>query len=189
MSLLPATELLRRVGDGDGAAVEELLPLVYDELRAVAGKRFGAERNDHTLQPTALVHEVYLRMIDQDGVRYHDRSHFFALAARMMRRVLVDHARTKRRQKRGGGWNRVTLSGGALTTPDSAVDAVIVDDLLTELTQLNERQGKIAELRVFAELELAEIAQCLDVSVTTVKDDWRAARAWLKFRLSETDPE
>lgn len=183
-----ATELLQRAASGEVNAAEALFPLVYDELRGIAACRLQNESAGHTLQPTALVHEAYLRLIEQDRAVLRDRRHFFAVAARVMRRILIDHARAKKRSKRGGdGWRRVSLSTRLVASDDdTGLDALALDEALRELAAMNARQASIVELRLFAELSIEDIAECLDLSATTVKDEWRAARAWVRYRL-ETD--
>lgn len=180
--------LLTETASGDASAAEALFPLVYEELRAIAARKLASEPPGHTLQATALVNEAYLRLIDQTRARYRDRPHFFAVAARVMRRVLVDHARGKQRQKRGRGWHRVTLSTNLAGPDNEGVDALALDEALTELAAMNDRQARVVELRLFGELEVEEVAECLGVSATTVKDEWRAGRSWIRFRL-EADHE
>ncbi len=178
----PATDLLERSRRGDSSAAEVLLPYVYDELRRLAQRRLESERRDHTLEPTALVHEAYLKLIGQAEVRYRDVRHFRAIAATMMRRVLIDHARGKQRAKRGEAWQRVELTDGALVD-EPMVEFLDLADALEELETLNERHARIVDMRMFGELTLDEIAEELELSRTTVKADWRVARAWLKRRL------
>ncbi len=176
------TRLLQAAADGKGYAVSELTPLVYDELRALAARRLGSERPGHTLQPTALVHEAYLRLIDQTRARYQDKDHFFAIAARTMRRVLIDHARGRDREKRGGEWHRVSIST-RLEAESAEFDLLELDELLDGLAELNARHAQIAELRLFGDLESTEIAEALGVSNTTIKNEWRVARAWLQVQM------
>ncbi len=168
-------------------AAEKLMATVYDELRGLARGYLKRERSDHTLQPTALVHEAYLRLADQDRVRWRGRSHFFAVGARMMRRLLVDHARARRRVKRGGEWLRVTLGQGvgSLLGRELDRDQLLALDLaLQRLADLDARQARIVELRFFAGLEVAEVAEVLGVSKRTVEGHWTHARAWLKRELA-----
>ncbi len=170
-------------GDPQGAA--EMLSLAYEELRSMAaGFLYRGDRHQ-TLQPTALVHELYLRLTGHaDGV-WHDRCHFLAVASMAMRQIVMDHARRRRADKRGGGWNRVTLSDVAGASPLPEADLIALDSALTKLDQLNERQARIVELRFLAGLTVEEVATLLDVSETTVKRDWRMARAWLMNELSD----
>ncbi len=189
MSASPAqeevTQLLFRVGSGDDAAASDLLPLVYEELRRLADAFMRQERRDHTLQPTALVHEAYLRLVDQTRVRWQDRTHFFAVAATCMRRILVNHARDRGRQKRGGGAQRVTLKDLADTGAIGDAELVDLDDALARLEQLDARKVRVVEFRFFAGLTVEQTAELLDLSPVTVKRDWDFARAWLLKELIE----
>lgn len=178
------TEILARIDHGEESAVAVLLPKVYDELRVVAGNYFRSERPEHTLQPTALVHEAYLRMAGAQSISWNNRAHFFAVAANAMRRVLTDHARKKKAAKRGGGRDRVTLSG--LLTPvniDMEIDLIALDEAMTKLTQLLPRQGRIMEMRFFAGLNAEEVAHVLGVTTRTVEREWRMAKAFLRLEL------
>jgi RNA polymerase sigma factor (TIGR02999 family) len=185
------TEILTGLEDGrlDAApAAEELMAVVYDELRGLARGYLRRERSDHTLQPTALVHEAYLRLADQDRVSWRGRSHFFAVGAQMMRRLLVDHARSRRRVKRGGDWQRVTLARGGAPLSGHGLDRdqlLALDQALEKLAGLDRRQARIVELRFFAGLDVAEVAAVLGVSKRTVEGHWTHARAWLKRELAE----
>jgi len=179
------TRLLSRVGDGDESAASDLLPLVYDELRRLAGSYMRREQSDHTLQPTALVHEAYLRLVDQTRVCWQDRTHFFAVAATCMRRILVNHARDRRRLKRGGGARRVTLQDLAETGAVGDAELVDLDDALKRLERLDERKVRVVEFRFFAGLTVEQTAELLDLSPVTVKRDWEFARAWLLNALVE----
>jgi RNA polymerase sigma factor (TIGR02999 family) len=178
------TALLRAWGQGDAAAGERLLPLVYDELRRLAASYLRKERPDHTLRPTALVHEAYLRLVGQQG-GWQNRQQFFGVAAQMMRRVLVDHARSRRRLKRAGGWTRVSLDaadGQALyVTPD--VDLLALEEALGELQGVDPEAIRLVELRFFAGLSIEDAAQVMGVSVATANRSWRLAKAWLFQRL------
>jgi RNA polymerase sigma factor (TIGR02999 family) len=178
----PVTALLRAWGGGDEAARDQLLPLIYAELRSRAACRLRRERHGHTLQPTALVHEAYLRLVGQE-VAWKNRAHFFALASEMMRRILVDHARGRNRDKRAGGWTRVELDDAVAMAEQRDVDLVLLDQALAELTVLDPQQGRIVELRFFGGMTLEETAQVLGVSPATVTRDWTLARAWLYRRL------
>ncbi len=171
-----------------GNSPEQLLPLVYDELRRLARSYFRRERADHTLQATALVHEAYERLADQSRVDWRGRTHFFAVAAQVMRRLLVDHARQRGRRKRGGGEQRVTLEGLAGSPAGSGLDLVeliALDRALTQLAALDAREAQVVELRYFGGLTTAEIASFLHVSERTVRNDWGHARAWLKEKISQ----
>lgn len=179
MSRKPHSEIAR--------GAEELLPEVYAELRRLAGSYLRRERPDHTLQPTALVHEAYERLADQREKRWEGRSHFFAVGALAMRRVLVDHARSHGRQKRGGNWERVTADQAVPLLSDAPLsmeDVLALDRALNKLAQLDPRQAKVVELRYFGGLGAAETADVLGVSKRTVEGDWTHARAWLKRELS-----
>jgi len=161
-----------------------LLPLVYDELRALAAHYLRGEKSGCTLQPTALVHEAYLRLAAHDRIRVQGKTHFFALAAIQMRRILVEHARAVATKKRGGGAHRVTLSDDIGGTSNGFVELLALDEALTRLSQRNGRRGRVAEMRLFSGMLVNEIAEHLQVSERTVKEDWRVARAWLMKELS-----
>ncbi len=169
---------------GDPAALEALIPVVMAELRRRAAAYLRNERPSHTLQPTALVHEVYLRLIDQRRAQWKSRAHFFAVSAQLMRRILVDHARAKQTDKRGGWAQKVTLDE-AVDVPDGdgEVDILALDDALDKLAQLDARQSRVVELRYFAGLTIEETAEVLGVTHATVSRDWRNARAWLLRQL------
>ena len=177
--------LLEPASSGDEIAAKKLLPLVYAELRARAASHLAKERPSHTLQPTALVHEAFLRLVDQTRVDWRGRTHFFAVASEMIRRILVDHARMHGASKRGGGASRVELDENAVSsgTSPTTVDLIALDDALAELRRLSHRQAQVVELKFFGGLSVEETAQVLDVSERTVKGDWRVARAWLRQRL------
>lgn len=167
------------------ADLDAILPLVYDELRAMARRQLQAERLDHTLQPTALVHEAYLRLVDQDQVAWQNRQHFLAIAAMAMRRLLVDHARGRRRLKRGGDQVKITLAESLpLVDRDPFAEITAIDDLLETLAGFDERAARVVECRYFAGLSIEQTAAALDVSPMTVKRSWRLARAWLRKELS-----
>jgi RNA polymerase sigma factor (TIGR02999 family) len=176
------TELLQEWNQGNRAALDRLMPLVTSELRKVARAYLRRERADHTLQPTALVNEAYLRMVNWDRVSWRDRAHFFAAAARVMRRILVDHARAHRAAKRGG-CRIVSLANAAEPADDRDVDVVALDQALDELAALDERQARLVELRFFAGLTIEETAEVLKIGAATVSRDWATARAWLYRRL------
>lgn len=178
------TELLRAWGNGDLGARDRLLPLVYDELRRRAAARLRRERRGHTLQPTELVHEAYLRLIDQNRAVWQNRAQFFGLASQMMRRILVDRARAHRMAKRSGRWARVTLDEAVVATRPTDVDVLDLDAALTRLAAFDERKSQVAELRFFGGLSLEETGEVLGVSLATVERDWQAGRAWLFKTLS-----
>ncbi len=183
-----ATRTLRAVAAGRGDEAQRLFDLVYDELRDLAGAFLARERADHTLQPTALVHEAWVRMIDQREDSAASRRHFFATAARAMRRILVDHARGKQRAKRGGAWGRVELDQAVAPTGEESIDVTAVDAALEELRALSPRKADIVELRFFAGLTGDEVAEVLGTSPSTVAREWRFARAWLADRLEPGGP-
>lgn len=183
-SKLEATGILGSHLDGDPAAASQLLPLIYDDLRALAAQHLKGERVAHTLQPTALVHEAWLRLIDCERIDWQGKTHFFAMAATMLRRVLVDHARTTKAKKRGGGAGRVSLSEVDAATEEDRIDVLALDEALESLARENARQARVVELRYFAGLGLEETAAALGVSIDTVKSDWRFARAWLNRALT-----
>jgi RNA polymerase sigma factor (TIGR02999 family) len=183
------TGLLLRWGQGDRAAIDELVPLVHQELHRIALRYMAGERPGHTLQPTALVNEAYLRLVQVHRVNWKDRAHFFAMSARVMRRVLVDFARMRRDQKRGGGVSLVTFDENLDVSDETAAGVVALDDALEALARVDERKSRIIELRFFAGLSVEETAEALDVSRDTVLRDWRLAKAWLARELRRTgDP-
>jgi len=182
------TELLRAWSQGDESARERLIPLLYDELYRLARRCMRQERPDHTLQATALVNEAYLRLIDVNRVEWRNRTHFLALAAQMMRRILVEFARNKHRQKRGGGAMRVSLDDvGELPEPKDR-DLVALSDALSGLATVDARMSQVVELRFFGGLSVEETADVLNVSPETVMRDWKTARAWLLRELEQTTP-
>lgn len=178
------TQLLGQWSGGDGQALDDLMPLVYDELRRVAYRQMAAERGDHTLQATALVNEAYLKLKDQRTARWQNRAQFFAVAAQMMRHILVDYARRNQRTKRGGGAQQVTLDDAMIVSADKSDELLAVNDALEKLEQIDKRRGQVAVMRFFAGLSVEEIAEALSISVETVTRDWRTARAWLRKELS-----
>jgi len=182
------TRLLQRWGAGDAQAMGELVPLLYDELRRLAAVYMRRQASGHTLQPTALVNEAYLKLAGQDGLTFADRASFFGLAAKVMRRLLVDHARAHDAAKRGGDAVRVTLDEGIASLPSRDVDFADLDAALTELGRLDERQAQIIELRFFAGLGIEETAAALSLSPATVKREWATARAWLYRKLGSGGP-
>ncbi len=178
------TRLLLAWSGGDEGALEQLTPLVYRELRYLAKSSFRGERPDHTLQSTALVHETYLRLIDQHHVRWQNRAQFFAIAARQMRRILVDHARAHRASKRGGG-HRLALDEVDVLGGEQSVDLIALDQALERLAEFDPRQSRVVELRFFGDLSVKETAEVLGISPASVKREWSLARAWL-FRQLKT---
>jgi len=178
------TQLLIASRDGDAAALDELLPLVYDELHGLARRRMAAERGDHTLQATALVHEAWLRLVAQREQRWENRGHFLALAATVMRRVLVNHARDKGARKRGGDRERDALDEAAEDLAGRADDMLALDEALQRLARVFPEQARMVELRFFAGLEHAEVGRVLGVSTRTAERGWRLARAWLRKELA-----
>jgi RNA polymerase sigma factor (TIGR02999 family) len=178
------TRLLVDWRDGDRDAFDRLVPLVYQELRQIARAHLRGERPNHTLQTTDVVNEVYLRLVDLHQVTLQDRRHFFAMSARLMRRILIDHARRKRAARRGGGATMITLDGLVAAAERSVLDVIAVDQALDELSAVDERQCRLVELRVFAGLTIGESADALGVSTATAERDWAMARAWLYQRLS-----
>ncbi|MEO7367755.1 MAG: sigma-70 family RNA polymerase sigma factor [Gemmatimonadaceae bacterium] len=182
------TELLRAWGQGDHAAVDELVPLVYQEMRRQAERYMRAQPPGHTLQTTALVHEAYLRLVDQSHIRWKGRDHFFGVAAKAMRSILVDHARARGAAKRGGSARAVTLGEASeiadVPLSDPGVDILALDEALARLAELDPRKSKLVELRYFGGLGIEEAAIVLGISATTVKREWTTARAWLKRELT-----
>jgi RNA polymerase sigma factor (TIGR02999 family) len=178
------TGLLLAWSEGDEAALEQLLPLVYAELHQQARRYLRGERPGHTLNTTALVNEVYLRLIDASQVRWQNRAHFFAVAARLMRRVLVDFARARNYRKRGGGAQQVSLERALAVSSERSADFVALDEALQTLAALDERKAKVVEMRFFGGLSVAETAEVLQVSPDTVMRDWRLAKVWLLKELS-----
>ena len=181
------TLLLARWSEGDRSALERLLPMVHAELRRIARRQMQAERPGHTLQATALVNEAYLRLMGQGGVTWQDRAHFFAFCAQVMRHILIDHARARARDKRGGGALHVSLNeAAALVAGESArVDVLALDEALRALETVDPQKSRIVELRYFAGLSLEETAEVLGISQTTVRRQWRRAKAWLYRAITE----
>lgn len=179
------TERLIAWSGGDMAALDDVIFAVYRELRRMADRYLRQERPDHTLQPTALVHEAYLRMVDQSRVSWQNRAHFFGVAAQMMRRILVDHAKTKRRNKRGGAAVRLSLDEALTISKGRAADLVALDEALESLAQIDERKSRMVELRFFGGLSVEETAEVLGVSPQTVLRDWKLAKAWLYHEINE----
>jgi RNA polymerase sigma-70 factor, ECF subfamily len=181
------TRLLAEWAKGNERALDELTPLVYQELRQLAASCLRKERQGHTLQPTALVHEAYLRLVDQRNPSWQSRSHFFGVAARLMRQILVDHARRRAADKRGGGQESLPLDEALDYLAEQKLDVLAVHEALTELAGLSERQSQVVELRFFGGYTVEEIAELLEVSVSTVESDFRKATAFLRRRLAAGD--
>ncbi len=184
-----ATRLLAAIERGETGAAEELFAVVYADLRRVAAAYLGRERKGHTLQPTALVHEAYCRLVDAENLGYSDRHHFYAVAARAMRRILVDHARKRKAAKRGGGASRVPLDRLPELPDERDAWLAALDDVLADLERLDARQAQVVELRFFGGLTIQETAATLGVSHATVERDWKVARAWLARELGRFGPE
>jgi RNA polymerase sigma factor (TIGR02999 family) len=180
------TALLVDWRGGDERAMQKLLPLVHDELRRIAKRHMAGERPDHVLQATALVNEAYLRLVDVRRVQWQDRAHFFAMAARLMRRVLVDFARAQKNQKRGGGLHRVTFDQNLPVASESPEDVIAIDEALRSLAAQYERKSQVVELRFFGGLSVEETAEVLKISQETVMRDWKFAKNWLMRELSRT---
>ena len=178
------TRLLLAWNEGDASAVERLMPLVYAELRTIAERHFRRERAGHTLQPTAVVHEAYFRLVDQTRVTWKNRGHFFAVASQAMRRILVDHARRRNMHKRSGQWLRVSLADRVLPGPAADFDILALDELLVRLAAFDPRKSRVVELRYFGGLSLEETAEALDIAPRTVEREWLVARAWLHSQLT-----
>ena len=168
----------------DKEELDKMMPTIYDELRRQAARYLRQERPGHTLQTTALIHEAYVRLVDQRNVQWQNRAHFFGIAAQMMRRILVDHARTKKRAKRGGSDIKVSLDDNAVAVKGQDLDVVAVDEALSRLAKIDEQQSRVVELRFFSGLTVEETAEVMGISPATVKRDWSMAKAWLHRELS-----
>lgn len=179
------TALLTAWSGGQPDALEQLMPLVYDELRRIAHRHLGRERIGHTLQSAALVNEAYLKLVGERQMNWQNRAHFFAVAAQMMRLILVDYARARNRDRRGGGAQRVSLDDALAVANEQSADLVVLDDALKALAAFDERKSRVAELRFFGGLSVEETASALDVSAVTVMREWRLAKAWLYRELSK----
>ncbi len=179
------TKLLVDWCEGDPNALERLMPLVMEQLKAQARRYLDRERSDHTLQATALVNEAYLRLVDQSKVRWQNRTHFFAVCAQMMRRILVDHARNRKAQKRGGTGKKLSFDDLSGLLSDKQVDIVALDDALSELAKIDARQARVVELRFFGGLGIEEAAEVMDISRATANREWAMARAWLHTQMAE----
>ena len=185
-SIQHVTRLLRAWGQGEDAALEELLPLVHQELRRLARRYMFGERPGHTLQTTALVNEAYLRLVNSRQVNWQNRAHFFAISAQLMRRILVDYARARGSQKRGGGVPKVTLDEELMAPREKGHDLVALDDALKALAHIDPRKCKVIELRFFGGLSVDETAEALKISPDTILRDWRLAKAWLAREMRKT---
>ena len=181
------TQLLEKFEPGDRPAGKQLFAEVYTELRALAARYLHRERNNHTLQPTALVHEVYLKLVGQTSVDWQGRAHFLAIAAKAMRQILVDHARRHRAAKRGGNRHRITLDDNLVIDSRRDVDLLALEDALTKLTKLDPRQAQMVELRFFGGLSIEEVAKVMGISKRSVEREWTMVRAWLRRELSRSD--
>ncbi len=181
------TQLLFNWSQGDKAALDQLVPLVYPELRRLAKRHMAREDPAHTLQTSALINEAYLKLVDQKSVQWQSRAHFFAVAAQVMRHILVDHARTRNYAKRGGGALKLPLDEAAALTEQRAAELIALDDALRDLSALDGRKSQIIELRFFGGLSLEETAEVMKISPSTVQREWRAAKAWLHHAMSKAD--
>jgi RNA polymerase sigma-70 factor (ECF subfamily) len=179
------TGILQDVKHGDRSAWERLLPVVYDELRNLAGQYLRRERRGHTLQPTALVHEAFLKLVDQSRVDWQGRAHFFAIAAQAMRRILVDHARQHQAAKRGGDRERIVFDENLMGGPPQADNILALEDALVKLAELDAQQARIVELRFFGGLNVAEVAEAMQMSKRSVEREWTMVRSWLRRELSD----
>jgi RNA polymerase sigma factor (TIGR02999 family) len=181
------TQLLHEWNQGDEAAPEKLMPLVYAELRRMAHRYMAGQNRGHTLQTTALIHEAYLRLVNQSEKQWQNHSHFFAVAARAMRHILVDYARSKQAEKHGGGAQELSLDEALTVSQERAAEVVALDDALEELAKIDQRKSQIVELRFFGGLSVEETAEVLKISAITVMRDWSMAKAWLHRELSKTE--
>lgn len=185
MSPQEVTQLLADWAKGDSSALDKLFPLVHGELRRIARRQMSQERPGHTLQATALVNEAYMKIAGQKGFEWHNRSHFFAVCAQVMRHVLIDHARAHARDKRGGGAIQVSLNEAAVMVKEQAADFVALDDALQELEIVDQQKARIVEMRYFGGLSIEETAEVLNISPRTVRREWRRAKAWLYRMIAE----
>lgn len=179
------TQLLHAWANGAEAARDELIPLVYDTLRRIARRRLRDERAAHSLQPTALVNEAYLKLVEQ-SVPWQNRAHFFGVAARLMREILIDYARAHQRLKRGGEWQRISLTAADTIAQEQAVDLLLLDEALQRLAAFDSRKSHVVELRYFGGLTLEETAEVMSLSTPTIEREWRAARAWLQTEMASS---
>jgi RNA polymerase sigma-70 factor, ECF subfamily len=178
------TQLLVDWSNGNQAALDRLMPLVYTELRQLARRYMRRERSGHTMQTTALIHEAYLRLVDQNQVRWQNQAHFFGIAARLMRHILIEHARRHARAKRGGGAGKISLDETAIVSQARAAELLALDDALEQLAAIDQRKSRVVELRFFGGLSVEEAAEVLNVAPNTVLRDWRMAKAWLRREIS-----
>ena len=183
------TQVLLEWNQGAEDAAERLMPLVYDELRQVARRYLQRERSDHTLQATGLVHEAYLRLVDQSSMTWENRAHFFSVAAQVMRRLLVDHARSRQTAKRGGAREKLEFNDALAVAEEPAVDLLALDDALQELVTFDARKSRIVELRFFGGLTTEEIGSVLAISPSTIRREWRIAKAWLRRKIMAGEPD
>jgi RNA polymerase sigma factor (TIGR02999 family) len=183
------TQMLHDWSNGDREVVDKLIPVVYDELRRQAARYLRRERPGHTLQTTALIHEAYIRLIDQKNVRWQNRAHFYAISAQLMRRILVDHARSRQAAKRGGNDIKLPLEEAMVASDEREVDVVALDEALERLAVIDPQQSRVVELKFFSGLSVEETAEVLGVSPRTVKRDWNVAKAWLRREISEGEGE
>jgi RNA polymerase sigma factor (TIGR02999 family) len=179
------TQLLIAWSEGDKTALDQLMPLVHEELRRLAHHYMSRERAGHTLQTSALVNEAYLRLVHRESVHWQNRAHFFAIAAQLMRSILVDHARSHAYQKRGGGARKITLDEGMLVSQKRAAEVVALDEVLTELAAIDPQQSRIVELKFFGGLTIEETSEVMDLSPATIKREWSTAKAWLYHELAK----
>lgn len=182
------TDLLVHWSEGDQEALNKLIPLVYDELHKLASRYLRRERRDHTLQTTAVVHEAYLKLVNQRDANFENRLHFFAVAAQIMRRILVDYARRHHASKRGGDLYKLSLDEALVTSEEKGADLLALDEALDRLAAIDPRQSRVVELRIFAGLTLEETAQALNISPSTVRREWSMAKAWLNRQIKNNDP-
>ena len=185
ISTQEVTQLLADWGRGDRSAFDKLYPLVHDELRRIARRQMSQERPGHTLQATALVNEAYLKLADQDGLEWHNRAHFYAVCAQVMRHILINHARAHARDKRGGGAVQVSLDEVAIAFEERAEELVALDEALASLEQMDPRKGEIVQLRYFGGLSIEETGEVLNISPRTVRREWQRSKAWLYRMISE----
>src|SRR5262245_7580430 len=179
------TQLLRKWSEGDRAALDQLMPIVYQELRKLANSYLRGERSDHTLQPTALINEAYIRLVKQDFPEWQSRKHFYGVAAQLMRQILVEHARARATAKRGDGAQKLSLDEAPVFSQERAADLVALDDALTALARFDERKARVVELRYFGGFSVEEVANALDISVATVGREIRMAQAWLHREMTK----
>ena len=188
ISQTDVTDLLVHWSEGDQEALNKLIPLVYDELHKLASRYLRRERRDHTLQTTAVVHEAYLKLVNQRDANFENRLHFFAVAAQIMRRILVDYARRHHASKRGGDLYKLSLDEALVTSEEKGADLLAIDEALDRLAAIDPRQSRVVELRIFAGLTLEETAQALNISPSTVRREWSMAKAWLNRQIKNNDP-